>query len=67
MTSQSESELNEASDGYNDYENRFLEDKTSRRSANDNTITIQLQSFSNISWELLANSFNLTTEDLELR
>lgn len=67
MTSQSESELNEASESNNNYENRFLEDKASQRKENDDTITIQLQSFSNISWELLANSFNLTSEDLELR
>lgn len=66
VTSQSESELNEASDSNNNYENRFLEDKAAQIEDNDDTITIQLQSFSNISWELLANSFNLTTEDLEL-
>ena len=67
MTSQSESELNEASDSNGNYDNRFLERKASRKSANDDTITIQLQSSSNISWEFLVNSFNLTTEDLELR
>ncbi|KAJ7381200.1 hypothetical protein OS493_004801 [Desmophyllum pertusum] len=46
---------------------RFVEDNASRRSANDDIDqTIQLQSRSNISWEFLVNSFNLTTEDLEL-
>ena len=67
MTSQSEHEFNEAPDSKNNNKNRFLEDKASRISANGDTITIQLQSRSNISWEFLANFFNLTSEDLELR
>lgn len=67
LTSQSELEsVNEESDANYNNDNRFLEGKVSRRSANDDTITIQLRHRSNISWEFLAISFNLTTEDLEL-
>lgn len=67
VTSQSESEFNEAPDSNNNNKNLFLKDKEPRISASGDTITIQLQNRSSVSWEFLVNSFNLTTEDLELR
>ena len=67
VTTQSELEFNKTSDTINNSDDHFLEDKMSRRSANDDAITIQLRNRFNISWEFLAISFNLTTEDLELR
>ena len=68
VASQSELELTEALYINDNDANRLLKDKASRNSAKDVLDqTVHLQSRSNISWELLVKSFNLTTEELELR
>ena len=58
---------NEESNNKADYADDILKYQTSRRSANDGTDDVTLASLSNISWEHLVDSFNVTAQDLELR